>query len=339
MAFSTTSLGFSASAQLATAGPLGAQIIDGIDTVDLPGGAFVMGSAAVDAEEKNAPPHWVFLPPFSIGKMPITVEQYQKKMPADDMTLTYSRYRGKIPKEEIGRGLPRYPAIGVSWDQANEFCSKVGAIHPSSLPTEAQYEYAALGPAIELHEQMEKETGIFRAGDVVDFVAGRFGNFVAQVGGIIFTDPTDAVFQALLKMAIRIYGWRLHATPSGRLTPDEACYAEESPFPADFLPVSAFGLLGMAGGVWEWVADAYDPLAYFFLPNNNPVNRGEGGFKVNRGGSWETRSEKLLRAATRGRMLPHTRLHTIGFRLVAPAQPMGSRYFLPSPQVPGFPRT
>jgi formylglycine-generating enzyme required for sulfatase activity len=53
---------------------------------------------------------------------------------------------------------------------------------------------------------------------------------------------------------------------------------------------SPFGILDMAGNVFEWVADFYDPNYYAGMPSQNPsgpsVAVGQGLRRVIRGGSW-----------------------------------------------------
>ena len=61
---------------------------------------------------------------------------------------------------------------------------------------------------------------------------------------------------------------------------------------------SPYGVLEMAGNVWEWVADWYEESYYASSPYSNPLGPDTGNHRVLRGGAWgyEARS---LRAANR----------------------------------------
>ena len=64
---------------------------------------------------------------------------------------------------------------------------------------------------------------------------------------------------------------------------------------------SPYGVFDMAGNVWEWVADWYDPDYYKTLGDvtNNPTGPSSGQFHVLRGGSW-INEEDFVRTFTRG---------------------------------------
>ncbi|MEW6402683.1 MAG: SUMF1/EgtB/PvdO family nonheme iron enzyme [Chloroflexota bacterium] len=49
---------------------------------------------------------------------------------------------------------------------------------------------------------------------------------------------------------------------------------------------SPYSIYDLAGNVWEWVADLYDPNYYSTSPYSNPLGPSSGQYRVLRGGSW-----------------------------------------------------
>jgi formylglycine-generating enzyme required for sulfatase activity len=77
-------------------------------------------------------------------------------------------------------------------------------------------------------------------------------------------------------------------------------------------------LFDMHGNVWEWCQDRYQNDYYDSSPMKNPMGPSSGGFRVIRGGGWDS-STTCCSAAYRDNLTMNDGDHNIGFRVCCTA--------------------
>ncbi len=101
-----------------------------LDLVRIPAGKFMMGSNEYSSEQ---PIHEATLKGFWMGKYAVTNAQWQAVM-------------GTKPSEKYGAKFQgeNQPVVGISWDDAKEFCKKASQKTGKliRLPSETEWEYA-----------------------------------------------------------------------------------------------------------------------------------------------------------------------------------------------------
>ena len=116
--------------------------------------------------------------------------------------------------------------------------------------------------------------------------------------------------------SLRIRGTKVHANIWGGDDGYQDGLAPVGTFPTGASP---YGVLDMAGNVWEWVGDWYSESYYHWGPSQNPSGPDQGGRRVVRGGSWANGAQ-TAQCSNRMGHYPAVGTSFIGFRLAKDAE-------------------
>jgi formylglycine-generating enzyme required for sulfatase activity len=227
-----------------------------------------------DGGEDEKPPHKVRLDGYWMGKKEVTVKQYKS-------FISESRYQS-LPSW-VFKYSPgdEYPIVGVSWGDAKAYCKVLSKEKGLTfkLPTEAQWEKAARGTGPDVRRY-------------------PWGNRPPSGEKVNFADKNL---------------WEKEKWSWADKNIDDG-YAYTAPVGSYPQGASPYGLLDMAGNVWERCSDWYDSGYYKNAPKNNPKGPEGGTNRVVRGGSWYN-DAVYLRCAYRVYDGPSYRYDILGFRL------------------------
>ena len=213
-------------------------------TAAIPAGWFVMGSETGRADER--PVRRVLLGAFRIDRYEVTNAQYERFVRATDRRPPRYWTAGSYPAGEAA-----YPVLGVSWDDADAYCSWAG----KRLPTEAEWERACRG-----------STGrTYPWGDSWDASRANISSGLPLVE--TQPRPTDPA-------------WDIIASPQP--------IGLAGPRPVGSFPAGATaeGVHDLVGNAAEWVADWYSWDGYGDLPIRDPIGTGPPWNRVLRGSAW-----------------------------------------------------
>ncbi len=237
--------------------------------VPIPGGEFLMGSAAGETGRKpdEGPQHKVKISPFWMQQCEITWGEYElfmypeeeqraraaeKKMDetANDLADAVTHPSRPYTEMSFGMGKEGFPAIAMTHHAANKYCqwlsAKTGEFY--RLPTEAEWEYAC------------------RAGTKTAYFFGDDPKELAKYAW--YDENSDFKYQKVMK---------------------------KKP--------NSWGLYDIYGNVTEWVLDQYDPDYYKQDAQGvtDPWNKATKPYPHSvRGGSWEDEAPVCRSAARRG---------------------------------------
>jgi formylglycine-generating enzyme len=258
------------------------------ELVLIPSGEFLMGSDDGAADER--PAHRVHLDAFNIAVQPVTHAEY-------------SRF--------VRETAHRSPAI-----------YELPLVVTAGGPEREQAFRAAGQPYVWIDSEaprglLEHPVTLVRRDDAVAYC-----EWLSAVSGRSVRLPSEAEWEKAARGGLE--GKRY---PCGdQLGPDKANYLADPTTKTSqgttrcrTYPANDYGLFDVAGNVWEWVHDWYNPAYYRSSSSASPTGPAEGTLRVLRGGSWLATDDRMLSCSYRHKVPPDTYSYGIGFRVVCEA--------------------
>lgn len=129
--------------------------------------------------------------------------------------------------------------------------------------------------------------------------------------------PTEAEWEKAARGTDgRIYPWG-NTFDNNRLISFEGKFGDSAAVGSYPSGASPYGVMDMAGNVWEWIADWYGNNYYSNSPKLNPPGPTIGERRGLRGGAWSNKGQDSARVANRDSNVPDDRYFDVGFRCAA----------------------
>jgi formylglycine-generating enzyme len=275
------------------------------EMVSIPGGEFMMGSAASETErdDDELPQRRVRVKPFALGKTEVTVAQWRQFARATGYLTEAERNlyepgcftwapdkvewawrAGRSWLEPGWSQKDNEPVVCISWSDAQAYVRWLelfSGVKGWRLPSEAEWEYAA------------------RAGTTTRRSWGDDPDVYCEHSN--GTDRTKGPAGRAWTEASACKDGYWYTAPVGRYRPNP------------------WGLHDMLGNVWEWVQDCY--LSYADGPTDGSAHEAKGcKGRVVRGGAWDDPAA-VLRSAERFWLGAGNRNNNIGLRVARTLPP------------------
>lgn len=264
----------------------------------IPSGQFWMGDPEKTGTADERPPRLVDVGTFRLSKYEVTYGEWARVW----LWAVHNGYQF----DNVGRkgwgssNTIRHPVILVNWFDAVKWCN-------------ARSEMERLRPA---YYEDELKTRIYKTGHL------HLTNHLVDWNATGYRLPTEAEWEKAARDGLKaqLFPWagneddrrfeidpkRANCWPHVRTTRECGSYP----------PSKNYGLHDMAGNVWEWCWDWYDPHYYQKpdSPHSNPPGAESGSERVLRGGGWRSLGY-LLRCSSRFSYKPGKTRGTFGFRV------------------------
>ena len=325
---------------------------DGAEMVLVPAGEFEMGDHFDEVHDDDVPSHTVFLDGFYIDRYEVTNEQYALflnemgrhkdgehvwvDIDGDaqiELNLLFSTeldFQDNLDDEEISADLRQeFENSGITLSQNVDVSIEKEGTHWLIADKDNKQEYSIKkgDDALDVHGlpyKPEADVENHPAVGISWYGAAAYAQWAEK------RLPTEAEWEKAARGGLvgKRYPW------GDKITHDNANYSgakgddewDESA-PTGSFPANGYGIYDMAGNVFEWCMDEYDPDFYEDSPEDNPVSGKSISFvdndfakvdtrRVCRGGGWDSHSYRL-RVATRNGFDPDSTSEGVGFRCVA----------------------
>ena len=274
----------------------------------LEGGPFLMGTESADGfpADGEGPVREVTLDPFCLDAHPVTNRQFREFVSKNSYKTEAEKFgwsfvfHGQVPRD-------KYPDLVDDTVLGHEWWCKVNGAdwsHP-------------LGPDSTIEAQLDYPVTHVSWSD-----AAAYCNWSGK------RLPTEAEWEFAARGGLvqKTYAWGEELTPDGKHVcniwqgsfPDHDA-AEDGyagPCPINAFPANGYGVYSVAGNVWEWCADWFDPEYHVLATRLNPVGPPAGNAKVMRGGSFLCHESycNRYRVAARTSNTPDSSTTNLGFR-------------------------
>ena len=220
-------------------------------------GPFIMGSASSHAGADEKPVHVVSLSGYCLDKTEVSSAQWFSWLTKNNKEPQGNDVRN-ISHGELEPNRGNYPAEGVVWQEAHDYCVAQG----KTLPTEAQWEKAARG-GCEFGSNAD-------ACDPKDLRPYPWGTQA----------PTCSYANHQLST---------QGMPS-------LCVSDTQEVDSLVQGAGPYGHLHLSGNVWEFVSDTWHPNTYQQNRPSDPTGPRSGEIHALRGGGWNTFSTNMRTA-------------------------------------------